>query len=233
MKIEELKKRYGEEYPAAVICEGARMPLQRESRFARHYHSEERKMGTRISGFMDGSASVTVEELRNDWSSWTERERNDFCQESCWLHEQSDFPDMLRFIMANGRPGDWSGIALSVGSCLPKDEAFELLLRALQATDLGSTSNLTQGIALTKHPSAESTLRRHLQSIWSKPALWDDDKFLNWLAFDATTCISHLIELGASVPDLEEQVRQLAQHTCSHNRDSCRNFLSKYYSWLK
>ncbi len=190
-------------------------------------------MGSSISRFMDGSASVTAEELKNEWQNWTKDEQTDFCQESSWLYEQSDFPEMLRFIMRHGNSSDWSGIAISVGSYLPKDEAFELLLRALQATDVGSTGNITQGIALTKHPMATATLQKHLQSVWSQPALWEDDPFNTWLAFDATTCIAHLLELGASAPDFEEHVRQLAKHVCSRNRDSCRNFLSKYYEWLK
>jgi hypothetical protein len=70
-------------------------------------------------------------------------------------------------------------------------------------------------------------------ALWSHPALWDDDAFTNWVGFDVTTCIAHLIELGAPPSDFTEQVRQLSEHVCSGNRDSTRNFLSKRYSWLK
>jgi hypothetical protein len=68
--------------------------------------------------------------------------------------------------------------------------------------------------------------------VWSHPTLWDAADFINWVGFDATTCIAHLIELGASPSDFTEQVRRLSEHVCAHNRKSCRNFLSKHYSWL-
>ena len=134
--------------------------------------------------------------------------------------------------MQHAAPQEWSGVALSVASQLPRDEAFDILLRALRTVEVGRTSNIGQAIAITKHPDAELTLRHHLESIWAHRGLWDDDEFLNWVAFDATTCIEHLIELGAAQSDFEGRVRQLAGHVCAGNRDSCRNYLSKHYGWL-
>ncbi len=233
MELTDLKKCYGEEYPAAVTVNGLRMVLRSERRFARSYDSADHKNGCEISRFMDGSASITAIELQNDWLNWTDTERLDFCNSCCWLNGQSDFPEMLRFIMRNGCPEHWAGIALSVASHLPCDEAFETLVRALHNTDIGRTSNLTQGIAKTKHPHAIVTLRNHLATLWASPDLWNNNDFLNWVGFDATTCIEHLIELGASPSDFTEVVRQLSEHVCSRNRESCRNFLSKHYSWLK
>jgi hypothetical protein len=139
---------------------------------------------------------------------------------------------MLRFIMQQGRPEHWSGIALSVACLLPRDEAFDTLVRALGKTELGHTANICQAIARTKHQDAEITLRGQLAALWEHPALWDNDDFSNRVAFDATTCITHLIELGASPSDFAGQVRRLSEHVCSGNRKSCRNFLSRYYSWL-
>src|SRR2546426_756591 len=156
------------------------------------------------------------------------------CSQECsWLHEQPDFPEMVRFIMQHGSPDEWSAAALHAASQLPQDEAFDILFRALRTVELGHASNLTQAIAKTKHPSADATLHRHLDAVWEHPALWNNADFINWLAFEATTCITHLIELGASPEDFVAQVRRLSWHVCSHNRDSCRNFLSKHYSWLK
>lgn len=229
----DLKKQYGDEFPAAVMVDGVRLPLRRERRFSRSYHSDEHRMGSEVSRFMDGSASITASELQREWPGWTEDMRSDFCQSSCWLHEQTDFPEMLRFIMEHGGPEHWSGIALSVASQLPRDEAFDTLVRALRSTELGHSSNISQAIAHTKHPDAEATLRRHMVALWSHPALWDDDSFINWVGFDVTTCIAHLIELGAPPSDFTEQVRRFSEHVCSGNRRSCRNFLSKHYSWLK
>lgn len=209
------------------------MPMHREGRFSRSYHSHEHKIGSEISRFMDGSASITASELEREWSGWSAEVRRDFCQSSCWLHEQADFPAMLRFIMQHGSSKDWSGIALSVAAQLPQEEAFDALVQALRRTELGHTANISQAIALTKHPDAVTTLRAHLAAVWEHSALWDDDEFINWIGFDATTCIAHLIEAGAPPSDFEGQVRRLSEHVCSQNRQSCRNFLSKYYSWLK
>lgn len=232
VKTDALKKMFGDEYPTAVIVDGIRLPLHREHRFSRSYHSDEHKMGSEVSRFMDGSASITASELQREWHTWTDRLRMDFCQSCCWLHEQSDFQDMLRFIMQHGTPDEWSGVAMSVASQLPRDEAFDILLRALRSVEIGHTSNIAQAISITKHPDAEPTLRRHLDAIWVHDALWEDAEFINWVAFDATTCLAHLIDLGASQGDFEDRVRQLAEHTCARNRNSCRSFLSKHYKWL-
>lgn len=222
---------FGDEYPAAVIVDGVRLPLRRERRFSRSYRSDDHGC-VEVSRFMDGSVSITASELQREWHTWTDEQRMDFCQSCCWLHEQPDYPDVLRFIMQHASPDEWSGIALSVASQLPCEEAFDILLRALRTVEVGRTSNIGQAIAKTKHPDAEPTLRRHLDAIWAHRSLWEDNKFLNWVAFDATTCIAHLIELGAVPSDFEGRVHLLAGHSCAGNRDSCRNFLSKHYGWL-
>ena len=228
------KKTYGEEYPAAVMCNGIRMTLRRESRFSRSYHSDEHKTGCDESRLADGSASITALELEQDWDKWTEAMRLDFCWScSCLAVLQADFPEMLRFIMQHGGPEHWAGIASSVALLLPRDEAFDTLVRALHNTEPGHTANISQAIAHTKHPDAEVTLRRHLAVVWEHPALWDGADFTNWVAHAATTCIAHLIELGAPPFDFTDQVRRLSEHVCSRNRESCRKRLSKHYSWLK
>lgn len=99
MNLDDLKRECGEEYPAAVTMDGIRMPLSRESRFSRSYDSGEHKMGTVISRFMDSSASITALELQQEWNNWGEDLRSDFCESCVWLRGQSDFPEMLRFIM--------------------------------------------------------------------------------------------------------------------------------------
>jgi len=232
MNAEDLKAAYGKEYQQAMVVNGERISLSRETRFTRIFCRAE-KEEHHISRFMDGSTAISAEELQREWPTWTEEQRVEFCQACCWLTGQSDFPQMVRFIMEHAGPDEWSGIAMSVASELPRDEAFDILLRALRSTDIGRSSNITQAIALTRHADAEPTLRAHLQTLWQNPGLWDDDEFLNWIAFEATTCISHLLELGVLAAEFEEQVRGLSEHCCSHNRESCSGFLSKYYSWLK
>ena len=233
MKIEALKKVYGPEYPAAVVMNGVRMAMRAERRFSRSYRSEADKTGTSVSRFMDSTASITAKELSQEWPAWDQDTRIDFCQACCWLREQPDYPEMLRFVMKHGGTVEWSAVALGVAGHLPQEEAFNSLLAALRETAIGRTANITQAIAGTKHPSAEGTLRRHLQAIWVDAALWDDDKFLNWVAFDAATCIGHMIELGVAPAEFEDQVRRLSRHVCGRNQESCRHFLSKHYTWLQ
>jgi len=234
MNLAALKKDFGDEYPAAVIIEnGLRLPLRRERRFSRYYYSDEHKSGAEISRFMDGTAAITAAELKQEWPDWSEDMRLDFTESSTWLRSQTDFPEMLRFVMQHGEPIHWSGVAQSIASVFSRDEAFTTLLHALQDTGIEHTANLIQAIAETKHSDAEATLRTHLATLWAHPELWDPNDFMNWVAADATNCIAYLVELGASPSDFTDQVRQLSEHVCPSNRDFCRNHLSKYYSFFK
>ena len=171
MNADALKEMFGDEYPAAVVVDGIRLPLSRERRFSSSYDSEDHKMGSEVSRFMDGTASITASELQCEWHTWTENQRMDFCQSCGWLHDQADFPEMLRFIMQHAAPGEWSGVALSVASHLPRDEAFDILLRALRTVEIGHSSNIGPALATTKHPDAELALRRHLEAIWAHSEL--------------------------------------------------------------
>ncbi|HWC59966.1 MAG TPA: hypothetical protein VHC44_09765 [Verrucomicrobiae bacterium] len=228
-----MKNQFGEDYPQAIVLEGLRIPLSSERRFSRSFYSKEHRQGAEISRFMDGSASITVVELKREWPRWSNEVRRDFCQSCYCLDGQVDFPEMLRYIMKHGDAENWSGVALSVAHQLPSDEAFRILAGALNKTPLGSCSNLAQAISKTKHADAEKTLRKHFEALWNHPALFDSDSFNNWIAFAATTCIAHLIELGVPASEFDARVRQLSEHACSGNRRSCSSFLSKHYSWLK
>jgi hypothetical protein len=227
-----LKTYFGDEYPAAICFNGARMPLASEDRWTRYFASEDRMVWHHVSRFMDGSATITFPELVTEWPTWSDADRLDFCGSCSWLGEQPDFPEMLRFIMEHGSPRDWSTIANSVAVRLPQNEAFDILVRALRSSELNEGTNLSQGISLTKHPHAESMLREHLDAIWSHPAIWKGDDFLNWVAYGATCCIQHLIAVGAPAEDFTEKVKGLAEHACAGNRDACGRFLAKHYSWL-
>lgn len=233
MNLEQMRNVYGPEYPDAVLHDGVRFPLMQERRFSRSYHSPDRKESVIISRFMDGSASITFDELRRDWSEWDESDRLDFCQECGWLNKQTDLPDILRFIMDSASVAEASAIAMSAATSLPQEEAFSKLLSRLNASKPGKSSNIAQAIALTKHPSAESTLENHLQMLVRHPELWNDSEFLNWIAFDATTCIAHLIELGVQPHAFESNVRQLALHVCERNRKSVQQFLGKHFPFLR
>ena len=227
----DVKKCYGEEYPAGIIRDGIRAPLHRESRFSRSYHSNERNTSYGVSRFTDGSASITTVELERDWASWTKDLQIDFCQQCRDLFGQSDFPEMLRFVMQRGSFEHWAAIALTVAHRLPQQEAFDFLVRALRAAkDNARAANMTQAIAETKHPNADAALRSHLAATWAHPNLWDNNaNSLNSIAYDASACITRLIELGAFPADFAEQAQRLSQHVCSRNRAACRRHFAKHY----
>jgi hypothetical protein len=233
MNVSEARKRYGDEYPNAVVINGIRLPLTTERRFSRFYYSQSHKRGTMLSRFMEGSATMTSPQLQEEWPRWTENERADFCRNFGWLKGQSGFPEMVRFIMEHGSPDEWSIVALKAASALSVSEAFERLLRALRTTEVSRSTNLVQAIAATSHPNATRVLRDHLDTVWIQPKLWEDDSFVNWLAFCATKCIRYLVDLGASPNQFEERVRELSQHPCSRNREACQIWLGKHYEWLE
>jgi hypothetical protein len=231
MNTGQLRQQYGEEYPAAITLYGVRMPLVHDGRFAREYRSEEAKAAATISKFQDGTATMTIEQLRGEWGGWSHRDRHEFCSGCSWLLEQADLRDMLRFVMTQPEPEYWSSVALAVAHYIPKDEAFGLLRHALANID-SHTANVTQGIAATKHPEAKPLLEKHLEHLWIHPDLWADDPFNNWRAFDATCCIANLLELDAQPTEYEAKVRALSRHVCAGNRQSCGTFLHQYYDWL-
>jgi hypothetical protein len=238
MTAEDLKKIYGEEYPSSVVMEGTRMLLVDERRFSRDYETPKSEIktakcyGTTISRFRDGSASMTAEQLRREWPTWTRWERWDFCHACCWLNKQGDYPEMLRFIMHHCTPDDWPEVAIRIAVALPAEETFPFLIGALEGREAGKCANIIQAIAHTKHPEAAAVVRKQLEIDWQHPDLWKDDDFLNWIACEARCCIEYLIELGDSPADFGEKVRKLSEHVCPHNRDDCRRWLSKHYSWL-
>jgi hypothetical protein len=225
---------FGDEYPDAVTMDGVRMPLFLETRVSRNYESDDGMIGIQVSRFQDGSASLTAPELVRDWASWSDDLKTDFCSSSHALYEQGEFPEMLRFIMKHGRPEHWAGIALSVATRLPRDEAFATLVRALDETDLGSqSSNISHAIAHTRHPDSEAVLRRHLADLWQHSRLWDTGDNPNWIAHALTWCIANVIELGAPPAEFAEQVRQLVDRVSAHDHETVRRVLSPHYSWLQ
>jgi hypothetical protein len=181
---------------------------------------------------MDGSAGITFQQLAQEWPNWTEDERQDFCSASQWLSDQHDFPEIVRFIMKHGDIDDWSAVALSIASALPKEESFQFLSTALAAAPTGNGANLAQALAHTQHPQAKVILQECFAKVWASPRLWNDDPFMNRMAFEATTSIRNLLALGAAPAEFEDHVRALSKHKCAGNRASCRNFLAKHYAWL-
>lgn len=230
MTAEEIKKRLGEEYPLAVVTDsGVRHVFYAERPFSRWFHAPEQKSYYVVSRFMDATASMSLKELQGYWSGWTEEERGDFCSNCCWLQGQEDFAEMLRFVMANGSPSNWSAIALSVKGVLPQEEAHGWFVEVLPEMDEAYRSNIIQAMALAGHPAAEGIIRGELAVLMSDEETWEEAKFLNWKANTAVNCIKYLIPLGASASDFAGEVKRLRDHPCARNREGCEWWLKEYY----
>lgn len=224
----------GPDYPAFLLDrDGTPIPLYRERRWSRQYRHPTGKHRHHISRFYDGSASISFVELSDEWSRWTVVDRHEFSSNCRWLHSQADFIDMLRFILREGDPNDWSNVALSVARTFSSEEGFVLLVSALDATPIEHSANLLQAISMTRHLSASTRISEHFEKLWLDPRLWDDDPFTNWFAFTATCCIQYLLRLGEPPSRFVDAVRALASHPCGGNRDTCSRYLGATYRWLQ
>jgi hypothetical protein len=54
-----------------------------------------------------------------------------------------------------------------------------------------SSPNILQAIAIIEHPEAGQTWPKHLRAVWEHPKLWEDDPWLNWVAYMAEKCIKY------------------------------------------
>src|SRR5947208_1670622 len=70
------------------------MKLVRETRWRREYRQEGMEGGYHISRFADGSASITLAQLKAEWPGWSSWEKQDFAQE----FRQSGSPDHVEIL---------------------------------------------------------------------------------------------------------------------------------------
>jgi hypothetical protein len=162
---------FGPDYPAFLLDrDGTPIPLHRERRWSRQYRHPTRKLTHLISRFYDGSASISFVELSAEWPHWTVAGRHEFSSNCRWLESRADFVDMLRFLLREGDPNDWSSIALSVARAFSSEEGFALLGGALDSTPIEQSANLLQAISMTRHPSAVARLTEHFENVGKSPA---------------------------------------------------------------
>jgi hypothetical protein len=224
---------FGPAYPELLTdSDGTLMPLVEETRWSRIYRHPTTGRILRISRFMDGSASMSLDGLRENWPKWTPDERHAFSRNAAWLRNQADFPNMLRFMMDGGDKGVWVEIALSVAKEIPQEEAFDLLSNALHATEVRDSTNILQGLAETRHPLALGLIRTRLDMAMTLSEIWHDEPGYNRLASAAICSIEDILDLGGNPADFEQIVRALAEHPSPGTRDICRQRLRSRYSWL-
>ena len=227
------RDRLGPDYPAYLTDrDGTRLPLEREGRWRRSYRHPTTNRLHVISRVLDGSATISANELREQWPAWTPAERRSFIGEVSGLRSRADFSETLHFLIELADAATWSTIATSVARSLPQDEAFRLLSDSLDGSRPPESANIVHALALTRHPSAAEVIRIHFEKLWAAPQMWQVDPLLNPWAFVATGCIQHLVGLGASPSTFEESVRALSRHRCARNRQIASAYLGAHYPWL-
>ena len=185
-----------------------------------------------ISRFMDRSASITLEEMKSDWATWPELDRQDFVNGLSWLAEHEDYEGIVRFVVRHVEERWYTNIAQEVAGALPFREAFRFLRKQLEQAGPGGGANYAQALAGMKHPKAERLVYKHLLRTLDHPQLMAPDDHVNWIADDAICCIGFLLDLGAEPDEFEPAVRKLATHPSERTLDYSWRELRKWYPWI-
>jgi hypothetical protein len=200
--------------------------LIRETRWSRVYGDKSHQY--RESRFRDGSATITLEELKHDWHKWPEGEKIDFCQSLVWARIP-ERKDILRFVIDHGDHYTWSAIALLVAMELPPCESVPPLRMWCQSCDVGSGANYYQAVAKTGDPEAHDILKRCFHRVWNSNGLMDNADFCNWVASDAICCVEYLLELNEEPEPFRTVFETLKSHPCKATREAAERRLSKYF----
>jgi hypothetical protein len=167
-----------------------------------------RRPGIFQSRFMDGTASITLDELRRDWGEWPERERLDFCQS--YRSGQECDPDILRFLIANGDHATWPCIAFRVARDLLVEESVPALREWCESCEARRGANYYQAIAHTGDPEAHDILRRAFARVWETAGLMEAAN--HDVAHDACCCLLFLLGLGEDPEEFRPQYEALRRH---------------------
>jgi hypothetical protein len=201
----------------------------RETRWSRVYAKADKPRHQYLeSRFMDGSATITLEELQRDWRKWPEDEKIDFCQSLVWA-PTPERKDILRFVIDHGDHRAWSAIALLVALELSPQESVPALRRWCESCEVGRGANYYQAVAKTGDPEAHDILKRCVHRIWKTDGLMEDAEFCNWVAYDAICCVEYLLELNEDRDDLRSFFQALKTHPCKATRRDARRRLAKYF----
>jgi len=168
-----------------------------------------------VSKLFLGTAFLSLEDLKQEWSTWSEDEKISFCQA---LREAryDNLDDYLRFVIGNGDYYVLSTLALTMSQNLPEDEVVPFLLRNIEETELGAGSNFLQALALSKHGDALPIIKDRLNRLIQHPRFsdipeWTGD-YNNPIAHQAALCIKYLLELGVSQNEIIDAIKLLQNH---------------------
>jgi hypothetical protein len=231
MSLDELIRQYGREYPFAVVVQGVRCPLIREGRFMRYYADPHSNLAPRVSRFEDGSATMVDWRLQHEWDGWDDEVRREFAESFAHLRHQDDFPGMVRFLIRT-RVGVAQGtIAVMAAQVLPRDEAFALLMEAMEKADT-LFATIAQALVMTRHPRVRNVLAHWLDRLSEHPLLWSADPTQFMTAYDVICIIGFLCQIGEDPAQFAGRVRHLRTHPVQMIRDTLVLRLKPYFPWL-
>lgn len=204
------------------------MELVRETRWSLHYADPDMGLKLVQSKFADGSATITSEELEQEWPKWSSTEKNDFCHA---INEAKldCLPDIYRYIMKHGEVESWGAVAAWVVRRLPREETIPWIVDACLNCPIGKGEKLFQALELTEAPEALPTLRKCLDRAWQDPRILRGEGFFDEPAHDAVCCMECMLRLGDTSPDLADKYRTLSNHSIAVNRQNAINRLASFF----
>lgn len=75
--------------------------------------------------FLD-SVTMTLADFEREWDNWSYWEKMLALPS---LVASLEAPNILRFVIQNGAPDDWSNFAVVIASRLPREEAYSFILK--------------------------------------------------------------------------------------------------------
>jgi hypothetical protein len=204
------------------------MQLVKESRWSRQYEMDDLQTKLYESKFADGSATITVNELTDEWGGWSVVERADFCQ----AVTQAKFPqlaDILRFIMDQGDLASLEAVANSIARNLPAEEAVPFLTDICKTVPVGKGAKFYQALALIRPAFIRDTLMACLNRTWADERFLSEDEVFDHVANDAVCLIEYLVQLGQNPNTLADKYKVLARHPNNINKQTAINRLSQFF----
>ncbi len=202
--------------------------ILKETRWSCTYRNESKTLQYFESKFLDGSASITFEELIAEWPTWTDSDRFDFCSAiHCAPPENS--ADIFRFLAADKTEHVRSTIASCIARLLPSDESIPLLASWARTAPAGQRANYLQAIAHTSDSRAHAILADHFAILLKHPQLMDNAEWYNDIAMDLVWCIQNLLELETPTDDLQAAYEKLTLHPCDRVRSQVGRWLAKSF----
>jgi len=202
---------------------------QRETRWSRLFTDDDGTFKHYESRFRDGTATITLDDLKDLWPNWNPEDRCDFCHALSGAKHVPEIQDILRYLVSQSDRFVRPRIASYVVRYLPLSEAISILKEWCQIGEVGQCACYYSALAKTKDSNTLSFLRICLQRTLSTEGFMAESDFHNWVAFDAVHCVQHMLELGEDSAVLRSVYETLKAHPDAGTRRHVQMFLDKYF----